>query len=374
MNKRILITSTDLMMVQFLVPHVQNLTQNGYEVEIACSDVGGRMEEIREKLRGCVRVIHTVRLKRSPLAPVNTLGYGDMRRIIDAGHFDLIWTNEPVMGVVTRLASQKARKSGTKVLYMVHGFHFFDGAPKANWLLFYPVEKAMASKADVIATVNHEDYRRALSMGARKVAYIHGIGINTDRMDQAAEGGSIRSELGLSADDFIVLSVGELNRNKNHAAMIRALERLQDPHVHYVVCGKGDQLDALLQQATEAGLQGQVHFLGYRQDIPAICRQADMFAMPSYREGLPVASLEAMYCGLPLVASKIRGLTDIVENGRSGFLCDPDDAEAFADAIAALLRDPALRSEMAAVNRERVVPYCLKNTKREVLALLSDLE
>lgn len=374
MNKRILITSTDLMMVQFLVPHVRNLAQNGYEVEIACSDVGGRMEEIREKLCGCARAIHTVRLKRSPLAPVNTLGYGDMRRIIDAGHFDLIWTNEPVMGVVTRLASQKARKSGTKVLYMVHGFHFFDGAPKANWLLFYPVEKMMAPKADVIATVNHEDYRRALNMGAHKVAYIHGIGINTERMNQVGEAGSIRSELGLSADAFIVLSVGELNRNKNHAAMIRALARLQDPNVHYVVCGKGDQLDALQKQAAEAGLQGQVHFLGYRQDIPAICRQADLFAMPSYREGLPVASLEAMYCGLPLVASKIRGLTDIVENGRSGFLCDPDDAEAFADAIAALRRDPALRNDMAAVNRERVVPYCLENTKREVLALLSDME
>ena len=136
MAKRILVTSTDLMMVQFLVPHVINLSENGFHVEIACSNVGGRVEEIRSKLKNYVKKIHIVRLKRSPLAPVNFLGYQDMKRIINCGHFDLIWTNEPVMGVVTRLAARTARKNGTKVMYMTHGFHFFKGAPRKNWLIF----------------------------------------------------------------------------------------------------------------------------------------------------------------------------------------------------------------------------------------------
>ena len=111
MTKCILITSTDLMMVQFLVPHVINLSENGFHVEIACSNVGGRVEEIRNKLKNYVKKIHIVRLKRSPLAPVNFAGYHDMKRIINTGHYDLIWTNEPVMGVVTRLAARSARKN-----------------------------------------------------------------------------------------------------------------------------------------------------------------------------------------------------------------------------------------------------------------------
>ena len=136
MNKRLLITSTDLMMVQFLIPHVIHLSQNGFDVEIACSDVGDRMDEVREKLKDSVKAIHVVRLVRSPASPTNLKGYGDMRKVIENGNYDIIWTNEPVMGVVTRLAARDARKRGTKVRYMVHGFLFYKGAPKPYWLTF----------------------------------------------------------------------------------------------------------------------------------------------------------------------------------------------------------------------------------------------
>ena len=133
-----MITSTDLMMIQFLVPHVICLSRNGFEVEIACSEVGGRMAEIREKTAGYVKAVHEVRLVRSPASLKNFQGYGDMKKVIRNGGYDVIWTNEPVMGVVTRLAARQARKHGTKVVYMVHGFHFFKGASKLNWMLYYP--------------------------------------------------------------------------------------------------------------------------------------------------------------------------------------------------------------------------------------------
>ena len=370
MNKRLLITSTDLMMVQFLIPHVIHLSQNGFDVEIACSDVGDRMDEVREKLKDSVKAIHVVRLVRSPASPTNLKGYGDMRKVIEAGNYDIIWTNEPVMGVVTRLAARDARKRGTKVLYMVHGFHFYKGAPKPYWLTFYPIEKAMAHHADVICTVNQEDFKRAKTFNVKRVEYIHGIGINTDRLTPSADRNDIRAELGLSSEDFIVLSVGELNENKNQKTIIRAMQRLQDPRIHYVLCGKGDQLEALQQQAAEAGLTDRVHFLGYRKDVVDICSQADVFVMPSHREGLPVASLEAMYCGLPVIASNIRGLTDVVEDGKSGYLCAPDDDKAFADAINAIKTDRHVHTQMAKHNRETVIPFCVENTKIEVERLL----
>ena len=330
MAERILITCTDSMMKQFLEPHVRNLAENGYEVEIACSEVLNRMTEVRQDL-GQLVPVHELHLKRSPLAVSNARGYRELKKLIHTGRYDLIWTNEPVMGVATRLAARKARRHGTKVLYMVHGFHFYKGAPLPNWLVFCPVERLMASRADCICTINREDYARAQKMHTPRAAYIHGVGIDTGRLQPGDNPAGLRQELGLPEDAFLVLSVGELNGNKNQQVIIRAVARLKDPAVHYVLCGKGDQRQTLEVLAKELNIAGQVHFLGYRRDIADICRQSDVFALPSRREGLPFAAMEAMYCGLPLVNSGIRGLTDITEDGVSGYVCGPDDAECYAE-------------------------------------------
>lgn len=373
MSKRILVTSTDLMMIQFLVPHVIHLSQNGFEVEIACSDVGGRTEEIRKRLDGYVKAIYIVRLHRSPLSLDNLNGYKDMKTVIQRGKYDIIWTNEPVMGVVTRLAAQKARKNGTKVLYMVHGFHFYEGAPKLNWIIYYPIEKLMASKADVICTVNQEDYNRAQRFKVDRVEYIHGIGINTERLTLDENRNDVRAELGLEDDDFIVLSVGELNKNKNQKTILKAIDLMYDSKVHYILCGKGDQLADLKQLVAERHLEKQVHFLGYRKDVVDICSQADVYVMPSLREGLPVASLEAMYCGLPLVTSNIRGLVDFMEDGVSGYMLSPKDSQGFAKALDKLKRNRDLCKSMGKYNKETVRPYCIEETKREIFNLISTI-
>lgn len=373
MSKRILITSTDLMMVQFLLPHVRHLSENGFEVEIACSEVGGRLDEVREKLAGVAGAVHQVRLVRSPASATNLKGYGDMKAVIDAGHYDIIWTNEPVMGVVTRLAARDARKKGAKVVYMVHGFHFFEGAPKAYWMTFYPVERFASRFCDKIVTINQEDFARAKGMHAPAVGYIHGIGVNTDRLQPREQQTDLRAELGLSEEDFILLSVGELNENKNHRVILRALGRLADEHIHYVVCGKGDRLEALRQLAQEQKITENVHFLGYRTDVVDICSQSDAFAFPSHREGLGLAALEAMYCGLPLITSNVRGPVDFMTPGETGEVCPPDDDAAFAAAIRRMADDAEGRRRMGEHNREVVRPFCLEQVKEEVLTLLKEL-
>lgn len=373
MSKRILITSTDLMMIQFLVPHVINLADNGYEIEIACSNVGGKIEQIKERLKNTVKKVHVVKLARNPFTLRNFKGYKEMKQIISKGDYDIIWTNEPVMGVVTRLAAKLARRRVTKVLYMVHGFHFFTGAPIINWMIYYPVEKIMAKYADMIVTVNHEDYKRAKTMNVKRVEYIHGIGINTDRLSAENNSVDIRKELGLSSEDLLIISVGELNKNKNQKTIIKALAEIKDIKIHYILCGKGDQLEGLKKQVSDAGLDHQVHFLGYRTDALNICCQADIYVMPSYREGLPVASLEAMYCGRPLLTSNIRGLVDVMEDGVSGYMYSPDDYKGFADGICKLLADPELRKKMGKRNQEYVKQYCIDATKKEVLDLIFSL-
>lgn len=372
MAKRILVTSTDLMMVQFLVPHVINLSMNGYEVEIACSNVGNRINEIKEKLKGYVKKIHIVRLKRSPVAPINFIGYSDMKKIVKSGKFDLIWTNEPVMGVVTRLAAQGARKRGTKVMYMTHGFHFYTGAPKMNRIIFYTIEQWASGLCDIIVTVNREDYQHAKRMHASSVKYIHGIGINPDRLSKDKTTTNIRQELNLKPEDFLVISVGELNENKNHQVIIKALGKLKDHQIHYIICGKGNQLDKLKELANELGVLDNVHFLGYRMDVLDICKQTDLFVFPSHREGLPIAPLEAMYCGLPLITSNIRGPVDFMKEGKTGYLCNPDDVNAFAKNIRNLKINPQLRIQMGNNCKKAVKPFLLVNSKVEVLKLIRE--
>ena len=372
MSKRILITSTELMMIQFLVPHVIHLSENGYKVEIACSDVGGRMDEVREKLKDYTEKIHVVRLERSPISPKNFLGYQDMKKIIKQGKYDIIWTNEPVMGVVTRLAARKARKTGTKVLYMVHGFHFYKGAPKKFWLMFYPVEKLFSRLCDGIITINKEDYERAKNFHSKEVRYIHGIGVDTNRLTSNELQSDIRKEIGVPEDTFLMLSVGELLPRKNQQIIIRALGLLKDKSIHYILCGKGKQLSDLQKLAKENNVEDQVHFLGYRKDVLNIYGQTDLLAFPSMREGLGLAGLEAMHCGLPLVTSNTSGPRDYMENGKTGYMFDPYDAEGFAEGIRKLNEDAELRKSCGEYNQNSVIPYYIENVKKEVLELIME--
>ena len=315
MGKKILVTSTDLMMIQFLVPHIRNLAEHGYEVDVACSDAGGYACTIEKILNGTAGKVHIVSLVRSPLSLKNIRGYRELRRIINENSYDIIWTNEPVMGAVVRLAAREAKKAGCRIVYMVHGFHFYTGAPKINWILFYPAERLLARFTDYIITLNQEDYARARRFPVRDVFYIHGIGADTARLQKEKVSQNIRRKLEIPENAFLVLSVGELNGNKNHRAVIEALSMLKDRDIYYVICGNGKCLIPLQLLVKKYHLDNNIRFVSYRRDVINFYDQADLFILPSHREGLPVVLLESMYCGVPAVASDIRGVRDVMKNG-----------------------------------------------------------
>lgn len=312
--------------------------------------------------------INNIPIARSPLGKSNLTAYKKLVELIKQNNIDFIHCNTPVGGLLGRLAGKRCKVK--KVIYQVHGFHFYKGAPLLNRLVYYPIERWLARYTDAIITINHEDYEAAQRFKLRnggKVYYVPGVGIDTAQFQkQDAVRADKRRELGLSESDCVLISAGELNKNKNNAVILDALGKLQDRYVHYILCGVGDQEEALRSQAQQLGIADNVHFLGYRQDMKELLQAADVFVMPSFREGLSRSIMEAMASGLPCVVSRIRGNVDLVEQEKGGYLCSAQDAEGFAAAIGRLTNDAALRDQMRAYNLEKIKGFDISVVEEEI--------
>lgn len=370
MNKRLLVTSTDLMMVQFLLPHIKYLRENGFEVDVGCSDVGGRIDEVKQALGE--NTVTIIRLVRNPFDKTNLTGLKDLRTILKQKHYDLIWTNEPVMGLMTRLAAKETRKNGTKVIYMTHGYHFFKGCP-SKYKLIYPIEKYASRLCDAIITINWEDFELTKSkFHVQRAYHIDGIGFDPNRSQCDVDVGEKRKSIGVPQNAFLVLSVGELKPHKNHKVIVDAISHL-NRDVYYVLCGKGELLDFLSDRAKEKNIADKVIFLGYRNDVSEIMKCADVFAFPSIREGLGLASLEAMSNGLPIIASNTRGIRDYVIEGKTGFLCASNSEQDFRERIEELRTNNALRRYMSIKCKEYSKKYDIKLIKDSIKSIIEDL-
>ena len=342
---------------EFHLPYLKLFQDMGWQTAVAAKND-------YENPADCViphcDVFYDVPFERSPLKKGNLTAYRRVKRIIREGGYDIIHCHTPVGAAVARLAARKARKNGTKVIYTAHGFHFYKGAPWLNWLVYFPVEWLLSPLTDVLITINREDYERAKRLlRAKKVVYIPGVGIDTARFRGNAEkGAALRRELGIPDEAAVLLSVGDLNKNKNHRAVLEALARMENRNLHYVVCGRGPLKEELEAFAREKGLGDRVRFMGYRNDIPAFYAMADVFVFPSFREGLSVSVMEAMASGLPVVCSRIRGNTDMVEDGVNGYLMEPGNPDSIAGALRRL-EDGGKWEEISRNNLEKAEEYSL---------------
>lgn len=369
MKKRILITATELHMLQFWLYHIRHLTEAGYTVELICSHVGGRLEDLRARLSeiGDIRLT-VVDLKRSPVSPHNVHGYFQLRRYLSKNHYDVIITNEPVMGLMTRLAARTVRrKNGTKVIYFAHGFHFWKGCPPQNWLLLYPLEKIGAHFTDTLVTMNTEDFARAKKhLRAKQVVYTYGIGADLSKFSVVPGiRENKRKELHVSDDAFVLFSAAELSDRKNLTLAIDVVAKLRDEgyNVQYFNRGVGPKEEELRSYIAQKHLEKQVILMGYGRDVRDMCLAADAFLFTSKQEGLPVAVMEAMSCRLPCVVSAIRGVTDLIHDGAGGYACSLGDVDAFCDRIQLLIhqRDTDFRQKLTEKNAEILAPFSIEN-------------
>jgi len=318
----------------FLVPHIRLLVELGHQVDIACNFVQKVKSELVEL--GCE--FHQIDFQRSPLKIDNVLAYGHLKKIVLNGGYSVVHTHTPVASFITRLACRNLR--GVKVLYTAHGFHFYKGAPKKNWMLYYTMEKIGARWTDGIITINEEDYYSASNMKLRRkdaVYKLDGVGIDLNKFISQTDSSKsqLRAQYGYNQDDFILFYAAELNWNKHQDLLINAVYRLKDkiPGIKLLLAGVGELSEYYFKQVNRLGLSNHVFFLGHRWDVPELLQLSDVAVSASRREGLPVNIMEAMATGLPLVVTDSRGNRDLVKNNENGFVVGINDIDGFTNSV-----------------------------------------
>lgn len=315
MKKALIIASVYGFIHHFERNDIKILQELGYEITVA-SNFDNYKNELDDLN---VNLIH-IPFQRSPFSLKNITAYKELNKFLKKEKIDLIHCHTPIGGVIGRIAGHKNKIKN--IIYTAHGFHFFKGAPLINWLLFYPVEKYLSKYTNILITINQEDYKRAQTFYAKKVEYIFGVGLDTEKIRNiVVDKKKKREELGLTKDNIVLLSVGELSKRKNHITPIKALVQIKDnKNIFYLIAGVGPLENYLKEECKKLGIENQVKFLGYRKDIYELCKISDIYIFPSLQEGLPVALMEALCCNLPIICSNIRGNNDLVEDGKNGFL------------------------------------------------------
>lgn len=337
----------------FHIPTLKLFKESGWETSVCARNDFEIKEEC--KIPYCDKY-YDVLFERNPFKIINISCFLKLKKLIEKEKYDIVYCHTPVGGAIARLASIKARKKGTKVIYMAHGFHFFAGAPKINWLIYYPIEKCLSRYTDLLITINQEDYQRALKFKAKKVEYVPGVGIDLDKFyfDEGIRKKK-REELLISDDDFAMLSVGELTKRKNHLMVIEAMHKINNTNLHYYICGSGPLKEKIESLVKQYNLEKNVHLLGFRKDIYDICNACDLFVFPSLQEGLPVALMEAMACRMPVVCTRIRGNCNLIDEEKGGYLTEISSSD-LADKILNCLNKSNL-PQMGKYNQEVIKQY-----------------
>lgn len=365
--KKVLFCATvDYHFQAFHIPYLKWFKEQGWEVHIAAK---GELELPYTDQK------FNIPIERSPFKLKNVKAYLLLKSIINENQYEIIHCHTPLGGVLARLAARQARKQGTKVIYTAHGFHFCKGAPRLNWLIYYPIEKLLAKKTDCIITINQEDYQLAKKRDfkADLIEHVHGVGVDTKYFTSVSETQKIelKKSFGYQADDFLLFYAAEFNKNKNQQLLIRSLALIKDymPNAKLLLAGEGALQEKCRKLVSELGMEDMVNFLGYRKDIEMLVPMCDIGVGSSFREGLPVNIIEAMACGLPIVASKNRGHIELIQENVNGYIVSANDYGQFARCLLRLYQSNQLRSEMGTASVNLVNTFSLSQLNLELSAI-----
>lgn len=367
-NSKILFLATVYThLAAFHIPFMRFFKDQGYEVYAAASSAEGRREDMEKAGVICWEIPFA----RSPYSPANLEAYRRLKTLLRENHFDLIHVHTPVAAFLGRYLAKKTGQG--PVLYTAHGFHFYKGAPRKNWLVYYTAERLAARWTDGLIVMNGEDYENARRMGfepGKNLFYVHGVGVDLSSFTASPAANIIRQELGLATSDVVVTCVAEMIPRKNHDFLLDAWKLTAATHscCHLLLVGTGE-IKSYLEEKVKQDKIPRVQFLGFRRDVPEILCESDIVTLTSKHEGLPRCLMEAMAAGKPVVATNVRGNRDLVEDGRTGFLVELGDVLGLTAALERLMLDPGLRASMGAAGREKIRDYSLDKVLAEMAAI-----
>ena len=313
----------------FLVPHIKMLLENHCQVDVACKITVELNNEVIQKQ--CK--IFDINFSRSIWGKNNISSYKVLKRLISSECYDIVHVHTPIASTLVRLACRKNKS--IRVIYTAHGFHFLKGGPFLNWLFFYPIERWLSKYTDTLITINNEDYELAKRrFKAKNIIIMNGVGVDKKKINSIQVNSETkREEIGVKKNSFILLSVGELNNNKNQKVVIKAISDINSDSIEYVICGKGKNLAKLEKLACKLNIRNKIHFLGYRNDVFEIMHISNVLISSSRREGLPVNVIEAMFSNKQVIATKIRGHVDLLNDKDIGLLYNYGDIDSLKKLI-----------------------------------------
>lgn len=292
--------------------------------------------------------LHHVDFQRNPLNPINLKALFQVKKLIKQ-KFDIVHTNTPIGGLLGRLAAIGRR---TKVIYTAHGFHFHSKGPLLSWLLYFPIEYVLSYFTDSLVTINKEDYGISKKMKSKKKIFIPGVGF--DSSFKSIENRFISKPTKTNNQPIRIISVGELNKNKNHILSIKTISQFEN--IEYYICGEGKLRAKLQKLINRLKSSHKIVLLGHRSDVKELLNCSDIFVFPSKREGLSIALMEAMSIGLPCLVSNIRGNRDLIDVNGGCLFNSEKELSAHLD----LLRnDISLRIKMGEYNKIKIQDFSL---------------
>jgi glycosyltransferase involved in cell wall biosynthesis len=350
------VTTTDMSLSLLLGPQLRAFADAGMDV-IGVSAPGPFVSELtdwgirHEPLRHATR---SVAVGHDLAAMV------ELERLFRRLRPDIVHTHNPKPGLYGRLAARAARVPG--IVNTVHGLYATPEDPWGRRAIVYLLERTASTCSDVELVQNREDLDvlRRLRVPTDKLVLL-GNGVDLKRFTASPGAASIRTartSLGVSDDATVVGTVGRLVYQKGFRELFAAAARLryERPDVVFVVIGpedpaKGDSLTT--EDLASARALGNIIFAGHRDNVEELYPGFDLFVLPSYREGFPRSAMEAAACGLPVIATDIRGCRQAVSDGATGLLVPLRDAERLGHAIIELADDPARRKAMGAKARRK---------------------
>lgn len=369
MKKVLYVTTVSRTINAFLIPHINMLLDNGYEIHCACSIDKPVDKELQR--RGVK--IFEVPFSRNPLGIGNIKAFIKLEELQRINDYDIVHVHTPIAAIYGRLL--KLNFPSLRIIYTAHGYHFLKGGSKLGWILYYPIEKIMAKFTDVTININKEDYEITKEKLKPKKCYLlNGVGLDLDKYKKLSskEIQEKRKEFGLKDKDFVVLMIAEINKNKNHIQLINAMDILKDkyPNIKVLCIGDGTLKESLEKQIILRNLQNNIFMLGYRLDVNKLINISDIGILLSRREGLPRNIMEFMACGRKVIATDIRGCRDLICDETIGTLVNVDDYESTAKAIEKyyILNDKSFEVS------EEIRKYDIDSINSELLKIYEDVQ